>query len=406
MKKILLWILLVFHAAVLSAQTDTLRLVYTARGTVADLSSGRSLESVHVSLPDRHYATVTNADGEFTIKSDRPIREVVFSYVGYKTVRQAAAQGSMRIFMVPEVFMLDPALAVSGDARSIVEAAAGRIIENYSEEAELLECFYRETVRKRQRYTYISEAVSRIYKTSYATAIQRDRAAIEKSRVLLSQRRSDTLSIKMMGGPTQAVTHDVVKNPDILLDRDEMRLYDFDLADPVMIDDRPQFVVKVTPAAEGEYALYHGRLFIDMENLSFSRIELTLDMNDRTKATRLMLVKKPLMLRFTPQELSLLVTYCPDASGKNRLSYCRTTIRFRCDWRRKLIGTNYTVVNELVVTNVRQPAEPITRSEMFRTTDILNDKASEFMDPDFWKDYNIIEPTESLEHAVGRLRKQ
>ena len=43
---------------------------------------------------------------------------------------------------------------------------------------------------------------------------------------------------------------------------------------------------------------------------------------------------------------------------------------------------------------------------MFRTSDILEDKASEFLDPDFWKDYNIIEPSESLENAVERLRRR
>jgi hypothetical protein len=43
---------------------------------------------------------------------------------------------------------------------------------------------------------------------------------------------------------------------------------------------------------------------------------------------------------------------------------------------------------------------------MFRSTDILDNKAKEFMDPDFWKDYNIIEPSESLENAINRLRKQ
>jgi hypothetical protein len=80
-------------------------------------------------------------------------------------------------------------------------------------------------------------------------------------------------------------------------------------------------------------------------------------------------------------------------------------MRFNCDWRKRLFATSYTAVNELVVTDLREPAVPIARSEQFRTSDILSDKAAEFLDPDFWKDYNIIEPTESLEHAIGRLRK-
>ena len=390
----------------LFAQTDSLRLTYTVSGTVADLSTRRPIESVHVSLPSSNYATVTNADGEFTIKSDRPIREVVFSFVGYKTVHQLPTQGPMRVYLVPENFTLDPAMSIAGDARTIVETAVDRIAENYVDQAELLECFYRETVRKRTRYTYISEAVARVYKTSYANTNVRDRTALEKSRVLLSQRRTDTLSVKMQGGPTQAVTHDVVTNPDLLLSRSDMYLYHFEMQSPAMIDDRPQFVVQVTPRLEAEYALYNGTLFIDMETMAFTRIEMTLDMSDRAKATRLMLVKKPASLRFTPQELSLVVTYRPNAQGRMRMSYVRTTLRFRCDWRRRLFGTNYTVVNELVVTDLRNPVVQIERSDMFRTSDILEDKASEFLDPDFWKDYNIIEPSESLENAVERLRRR
>ena len=48
---------------------------------------------------------------------------------------------------------------------------------------------------------------------------------------------------------------------------------------------------------------------------------------------------------------------------------------------------------------------PIDRKESFRSNDVLADKTQMYFDPDFWKDYNIIEPTESLEHAIDRLKK-
>ena len=46
----------------LYAQTDSVRLGYTVRGNVVDALSGKVLESVHVSIPERHYATVTNQE--------------------------------------------------------------------------------------------------------------------------------------------------------------------------------------------------------------------------------------------------------------------------------------------------------------------------------------------------------
>ena len=405
MRKFLILIVFVCCSAALYGQVDTVRLGYSVQGNVVDAVSGRPMESVHVSVPGRHYATVTNADGDFTIKSDQPVSEVVFSYLGYRTLRQKAVGGPLRVRLTPESMPLAEASIITGDPREILGEAIRRIPDNYSKNPELLECFYRETVRKRNRYIFVSEAVARLYKTGYDGNIYRDRAALEKSRILLSQRRTDTLSVKMQGGPTQAVTFDVVKNPEILFDKDELALYEFEMGMPTYIGDRLQFVIHFHPGSRPvDWALYHGTLYIDRELLSFTRIEMSLDMSDIDKATRMMIIKKPLTLRATPKELSVVISYRLK-DGKSRLEYFRSTMRFNCDWKKRLFATAYAVVNELVVTDLREPAVPIPRAEAFRSVDYLIEKAAEFQDPDFWKDYNIIEPSESLEHAIGRLRR-
>ena len=406
MRKFLILIAFVFCSVALYGQVDTVRLGYSVQGNVVDAVTGRPMESVHVSVPNRHYATVTNADGDFTIKSDQPVKEVVFSYLGYRTLRQKPGGGPLNVRLTPESLPLSEASIITGDPYEIVQAAVDRIRDNYPGQPELLECFYRETIRKRNRFIYVSEAVARMYKTGYDGTVYRDRTALEKSRVLLSQRRTDTLSVKMQGGPTQAMTFDVVKNPEILFDREEITLYEFEMGMPTYIGDRLQFVIHFHPATykEVEWARYHGTLYIDRELLSFTRIEMSLDMSDITKATRMMVIRKPLSLRLTPRELSVVISYRLK-DGISRLEYFRSTMRFNCDWKKRLFATAYAVVNELVVTDLREPAVQIPRNEVFRTVDILSDKAAEFQDPDFWKDYNIIEPTESLEHAIGRLRK-
>lgn len=399
---------LFFFLPIVWAQADTLRLGYTVRGTVVDAFSGKALSSVHVAVPDRHYATVTNADGVFVIKSNAPIGTLVFSYMGYRTQYQRTGNGDMKVRLSPEAIDLNAATVIGADPEEVVRSAVYRIQENYSATPQLLECFYRETIQKGSRYTSVSEAVARLYKNGYREGFRPDRAALEKSRILMSQRKRDTLSVNVQGGPTVALSFDVVKNRGLLFDAEELKLYRFQMETPAYIDDRLQFVISLHPVSVSavDYALYHGTLYIDTETLAFSRIELSLDMSDKAKATRAMLIKKPFTLRFNPRELSFLMTYRPQEDGRYRMSYFRSTIRFGCDWRRRLFQTNYTAVNELVVTDVREPVVPITRQEMFRTTDYLTQKAAEFQDPDFWSDYNIIEPSESLEHAIDRLRKR
>ena len=265
MRKFLILIVFVCCSAALYGQVDTVRLGYSVQGNVVDAVSGRPMESVHVSVPGRHYATVTNADGDFTIKSDQPVSEVVFSYLGYRTLRQKAVGAPLRIRLTPESMPLAEASIVMGDPREILGEAIRRIPDNYSKNPELMECFYRETVRKRNRYIFVSEAVARLYKTGYDGNIYRDRAALEKSRILLSQRRTDTLSVKMQGGPTQALTFDVVKNPEILFDEEELNLYEFEMGMPTYIGDRLQFVIHFHPGSKPvDWALYNGTLYIEL----------------------------------------------------------------------------------------------------------------------------------------------
>lgn len=386
------------------AQNADAPLKHTVRGTVSDAYNGKPLPAVNISVADKHYASVSNSDGDFVIKSDTPVKKLIFTCVGYKTLVLPVSSERVEAKMVPDKYTLDASVLVSGDPKEIVTSAIAKVAENYSGSPELLRCFYRETLQKRNRYISVSEAVERIFKSSYAWSSNSDRTALEKSRIIMSQRKRDTLSVKLMGGPTHAATADVVKNQDMLFSDIKAGLYAFEMGMPEYIDDRLQFVIHFRPDGDAEYALYSGTLYIDRDRLSFTRIEMSMDMKDQNKVTRQLLVKKPRGLRFFPKEMSFLMTYKLDG-GISRMEYFRSTIRFNCDWRKRLLATNYTVINETVVTDVLQPAEPISRQEMFRPTDFLSDKASEFLDPEFWKDYNIIEPTESLEHAVGRLHK-
>ena len=404
MRKYLILFVFLLLCCGAAAATDSLRLGYSAGGAVVDAITGKALESVHVSIPGRRQATVTNADGVFVLKSDKPFTEVEFSFLGYRTLRQKAQDG-MKVLLLRENLSLDAASIITGNPREIVRAALDNIWDSYCTSPQLLECFYRETLRKHTRYTYVAEAVARLYKSTYSGGdVFRDAAALEKSRILVSQKRSDTLSVKTQGGPTMAINLDLVKNSSRLFSPEDLGLYSFEMLMPQYIGDRLQFVIGMTPREETSYALYNCTLYIDRELLTFTRIEASLDMSDRAKATEIMLVKKPQGLRFHPQECSIVVSYTLK-QGIARLEYLRSTMRFRCDWKKRLFKTEYTAVNELVVTDVRPEAVPIGIRERFRTSDFLGDKAAEFSDPDFWADYNIIEPSESLEHAIKRLRR-
>jgi hypothetical protein len=44
--------------------------------------------------------------------------------------------------------------------------------------------------------------------------------------------------------------------------------------------------------------------------------------------------------------------------------------------------------------------------EKLRYSDIFSEKVSDFTDPEFWGDYNVIEPDQSIETAIRRLSRK
>ncbi|MCG0204467.1 hypothetical protein L4X50_19930, partial [Phocaeicola vulgatus] len=80
---------------------------------------------------------------------------------------------------------------------------------------------------------------------------------------------------------------------------------------------------------------------------------------------------------------------------------------YKCDWKRKLFSTGYTVLSEMVATDRKENNVAIIPGKMaFHQKDAFYDKVDEYWSEDFWDSYNIIEPTESLENAVHKLKKQ
>ena len=397
MKRLWLIVLMLAPLAVLAQQV-------LVSGTVVDDKSGNPLRQVSVSAG--RVSVVTNEDGVFALKLEKQPSAIKVSHVGYKTrqvkLSQENTQG-LKVRLVPTTIQLREIVVRTANPRELVDIAISKIPENYSKVPELLKAFYRETAMKRKHYIYVAEGVEDMYKTPYTRSVHRDRVSIVKGRRLLSQKQGDTLGVKVLGGPVLPVQLDVVKNHDILLNKEELDGYKFSMDIPEYINDRLQYVVRIEPGIVKDYALFNGRFYIDSERLAFTRIELELDMTDKEKATNRMLVKKPFGVKFKPRELSCVIDYRYE-DGVSRISYLRNIFRFNCDWKKRLLATSFTATCEMVVTDSQsQDVQPIANRSSFDSKDAYYDKVEYFMDTEYWSQYNIIEPSESLDKAIRKL---
>ena len=409
---LLVAVFLLSSVAIAKAQNGDDIDFYTISGVVKDKNTKKAIEYVNVAAIGTNVGTITNEDGEFTLKVNKALnsKEIQLSCLGYYNALITTANignGAQTFLMTPESFVLSEVQVFSWrHPRDLVRAAIDKIGDNYEMRPNMLTGFYRETIQKRRNYINISEAVIEVYKDAYNRSSNRDQVKILKGRKLISPKKADTLSVKFLGGPNMPIFLDIIKNPEILLDEESLMNYSFTMGEATSIDDRMQFCVHFEPMVILPYPLYSGTLYIDRATLSFTRAQFRLDASDKQKVTTAILKEKPAGLRFTPEEVLYLVTY-KQQGDKTYLNYIRNEIKFKCDWKRKLFATNYAVTAETVITDRNdQNASRIPGKETFSIRQSLSQEVSLYQDENFWSSYNIIEPTESLENAVNRLRKQ
>ncbi len=382
----------------------------TVSGKVVDTRNNKGLPNVNVSIMGSNIGTVTNSDGYFSLYMPDPhSANVLFSTLGYSSYYIAGDSLSNKnniIRLERQPVELSEITIYSGDPAKIIAAALKRIPDNYSQSKDMLSMFYRETIRKGKRFIGVSEAAIDVYKTQYDVRnVDFDRVRIDRGRRLINQKSSDTLAVKIMGGPNLAVNIDFVKNADILFSEHDLDDFHFKMEKPVFFDDRLQYVISFSPKIVREYVQFRGKIFIDQHLLAFTRAEFEMIPDDKRKMTASILHRKPRGLHFTPQKIGFVVSY-KLVDGKTYLNYISNEMRFKCDMKRKLFSSAYTIYAEMVVVDrIPNSSEKISFRNSFKPRQVFYDLVDEFWDENYWADYNIIEPTVSLENSVDRLKK-
>jgi hypothetical protein len=382
---------------------------FTVSGQLKDAKTGEKIIYATISVPGTGIGTVSNSEGEFLLKVSKSLKADTFevSHLSYTTTRFKISEivgKEKTLYLEPQYVMLKSITIVPNDARGVVEMALKSIRKNYSEVPNMMTGFYRETIRQRRDYIAISEAVVDIYKAPYST-MQDDQVKIYKGRKGTNVKKADTLMVQFQGGPNVSMLLDIVKHTDLSIALDNLDNYNFEFGTIVNIDDKLNWVINFSPSIILEEPLYIGKLYISQDNMAITRAEFSLDLKDEDKAARVFVQKKPMGLIFLPTSTSYLVTY-KEQNGKYYLNYVRVDLKFRCDWKKRVFKNYYTIMSEVAITDRHE--ENITKfasQEIFKANMVFAEKVQNFTDTDFWGEYNIIEPEESIENAIKKLSK-
>ncbi len=384
--------------------------IYT--GKIIDASDQKALPFATIEAEGMNVATVTNIDGEFILKISKAkdVGNVKVSYIGYKnkvtSLENYQNSKNKVIKLEPSSVSLQEVTIRPEDAEKLIKDVLANIRDNYSTEAMMMTAFYRETIKKKRNYVSISEAVVDIYKSPYENDFRFDQVKLIQGRKSADVEKMDTVLFRVQGGPVTTLLLDVVKNPYILLSNQYDKIYSFYVMDVISIDDRLHYVISFLQKENISTPFYKGKLYVDMDRLAITEAEFELNMENEVEAAQMFIRKKPIGMSVIPKKAIYRSKYTIQENVWY-FSYARAEVKFNVDWEKKLFNTSYSTMSEIAITERSfQEVTKFENKERFKRSQVLDNLVYVFFDQDFWGEYNVIEPDQTIESAIKRLNKK
>lgn len=382
----------------------------TYKAKVVDGNTKNALAFAGIHIEGTNYTTVSNKEGEFSIKysEDATNAVVIIHYIGYKSKRIKLIDitaDTKTIELDPAAVELPEVSVISKDAETLVTGMFDNRGKNYANTEEHLTAFYRETIRKNKTYASLSEAVIDISKQPYSS-YKSDIVSIYKSRKKTDYTKVDTLIFKLMGGPFNNLYLDLIKYPEMIFTDKMLDNYDFTFDRSTRVGNRLIYIVDFNQKKHIQEPLYSGKLYIDAQSLALKSAVFKLNLNFKNVAS-MFIVKKPTNADVTPIEASYRVDFIEN-DNKWYFGYSRIELGLRINWKKKLFNSNFHSTIELAITDKDKlmSSNTIARDQRIKPSVVITDEASGFADTEFWGKLNVIEPEKPIETAIRKIQKQ
>lgn len=380
-------------------------------GIILDEDTKDPLIFADLVVNSSNISTITNTDGEFLLKIPEAFLQenLIISHLGYvkKEIKISNLNSYQKITLTPAITNLEEInVSAVKDARALVLNTLKKRGTLYNNDNTLMTGFYRETIKKRRRNASLSEAVVKIHKHPYSS-FRTDAIELIKARKNTDYSRLDTIALKLQGGPFSNLYTDLIKYPEYIFTEEDLPLYEFKYDSSTQINGNLVYVISFKQIPYVTTPLYYGKLYIDSNTLALTSAVYSLNVENKEMASQMYVRKKPRKVDVYPTEANYRVNY-RIKDGKWHFAYSNILLTFKVDWEGKLFNSVYTLNSEMAITDWKINDNNIAkvRDNLIYSSTILTDKVSGFSDPEFWGQYNIIEPEKSIESAIKKIQKQ
>ena len=389
-------------------KTDSLT-YFTIGGVLKDRYTQEPISFATVSVVGTSIGSVANQNGKYRLHLPDSLRtaSISFSHLGYvsQTVEVPLLYGaSNTLSLEPKVIPLqEVVIRVANPARLLREMLDARA-KNYLHEPVYLTTFYREGVERKNRFVNLTEAVFKVYKSSYRYEQIPDQVKLLKMRTISNRLERDTFILKMKSGIDACLQLDLIKHlPDFLEPASAEQVYTYASSDITVVNNRVANVVSFEQRKGVRDPYYCGELYIDSENSALLQARFEVNPAYVTRASKLFVEKKGRDVSITPQKVVYTVSY-KLWQNTYYVNHVRGDLYFKVKKKKRLFGS-FTLHTWFEMVTCKIDTEQVIRlgrKEKLPTRTVFADTRYEY-DKVFWGDFNVIPPEEQLTEAMEKL---
>jgi len=391
---------------------DTLKVADTIesiiiRGHVFDNENKTALPFVSLGIPEGNIGTITNEDGYFMLKV--PVvfsgTSLVVSHMGFMSQHipvQLINEQRIDIFLERRIISIQEVIIRYFDPNILVQKAMDKRELNNNLNPVYITSFYREGVQKNKRYISYSEAVFKVYKSSYKHNEHSDQVKLLKSRKIQNTNPEDTVFVKLKAGVLSALQLDIIKCVPGFLDQTLPLEYNYTFSDVVSYNSKEAYVVTFIQKDGIQDALFSGSLYIDKESFAILGADFEVNPKFIDKAAEDLVLKKSRKLIVKLEKINYSVSYTP-FNGIYYMNHARCDIQLKTRLKHHFSADNFTTYFELAACSIDTlNVVKFSRQEVLKPNVVFLD-APYSTDDSFWGNYNIIAPEAKLNEALSKI---
>jgi hypothetical protein len=387
---------------------DSIPSLIILKGQIVDNLGDGPLPFANVSIMGFALGAISNAQGEFILKVPKQMiaEQICISHMGYKNTLLPINQliDTFAVFKLERSYIaIQEVIIRKIDAKLLIKKALSKIKENYYTKSAYLTGFYRESVKRGDSYMFFSEAVVKVYKSSYSNPFEGDMIKVLKSRKMQDVKQEDTsVILKLKSGLSTCLDLDLVKNQINFLSEENFDFYNYDMSDIVTFNDRNAYLIEFKQKSSVDEALFEGKIYIDVEKLAIIGADFHINPQKVSKAQSNYVVKKKRGIKVRMTDIDYNVNYRL-VNDKYYMNYIKGFLKMKVKKSGKLFPIDYETslemaVNEIDTLNI----ERFKRSEAENPYTIFFNDVRDY-DEAFWENYNFMKPDEPLQESIRKI---